>query len=234
MDGIYHSLLSMGTADGPGVRYVVFLQGCPLRCTYCHNPDSWEIGKGTTISVDELMQKILSVKEYIKAGGVTVSGGEPLLQAEFVTELFTRLKAEGIHTALDTSGSVMNTDVISLLSVCDLVILDIKMTNEDDYRKYIRCKLSQVVEFLGVAELMNVKTWIRQVIVPDINDNDENIERLNKLIAGYSCIEKVELLPFKKLCLEKYQALGLDFPLKSTAETSADTINRLTALITQN
>lgn len=231
MDGIYHSLLSMGTADGPGVRYVVFLQGCPLRCIYCHNPDTWEVDGGISISVDGLVAKILSVREYL-SGGVTISGGEPLLQAKFVTEVFTKLQAEGIHTALDTSGCVMNADVVNLLAVCDLVLLDIKMTTDENYRKYIGCKLTQVTEFLGVVDLMNVPTWIRQVIVPNINDNAENINKLNKLISEYNCIKKVELLPFKKLCLEKYQALGKQFPLQSTDETSAEMINKLTTLVT--
>lgn len=218
MKGYIHSLQSLGTVDGPGVRAVVFTEGCPLRCAYCHNPDTWEFREESLMSAETLSEKILRLYPYIKNGGVTFSGGEPCLQAEFLTEVATVLKEKGLHIALDTSGAVYDEKVERLLSLTDLVLLDIKMTDEEAYEKHIGGSLRKTMEFLAKLEEMNKDVWIRHVVVPGITDSEENIRRLKELISPYKCISKIELLPFKKLCLEKYESMGIEFPLKSTPQ----------------
>lgn len=234
MNGYIHSFQSMGTVDGPGVRCVIFMQGCPLRCAYCHNPDTWEFNAGDIVTPKEMLVKILRYKSYISKGGVTVSGGEALMQAEFVKELFSLCRSEGIHTALDTSGCLINRQVVDLLSVTDLCLLDIKMTAEDEYKKYTGGSLGSTLEFLNILEEKKIPTWIRQVIVTGINDNGDNINRLNTILRSYSCIEKAELLPFKKLCKEKYDELNIEFPFGNIPETSQKTIDKLQRKIKLN
>lgn len=231
MNGYIHSFQSMGTLDGPGVRCVIFMQGCPLRCVYCHNPDTWKVGAGEQISTEKLMSKISRYKSYITNGGVTVSGGEALLQAEFVTELFTMCRKEKIHTALDTSGCMLNPQIESLLDVTDLCLLDIKMTTEEDYITYTKQSLSSVLTFLSVLEQKQISTWIRHVVVPGINDNEENIARLNEITNKYSCIKQVELLPFRRLCTEKYDKMGIAFPLADTPEAPQEVIGILEKML---
>ncbi|GHU83680.1 pyruvate formate-lyase-activating enzyme [Clostridia bacterium] len=228
MHGKIHSFQSLGTVDGPGVRCVVFMQGCPLRCVYCHNPDTWNTEEYTeSLTAKELLKKIMRYKSYIKDGGVTVSGGEPLLQAKFVTELFTLCKQNGIHTALDTSGCIINSDVHALLNATDLCLLDIKMTNETDYKKHTGGSLTATLDFLSILQKKNIPTIIRQVIVQGINNDEENIKSLNNIVKEYSCIQKTELLPFRKLCTEKYNTLGIDFPLAETPETPVAVVEEL-------
>lgn len=232
MTGRIHSAQTFGTLDGPGIRYVLFMQGCPLRCPYCHNPDTWDAAAGEEITPQEAARKVLRYKEYFgENGGITVSGGEPLLQADFVAELFGILKAEGIHTALDTSGCIINPSVLTLLDVTDLVLLDVKMTTDDDYRRYIGVSLGQVTSFLSLLEQRRIPTWIRQVIVSDFNDSEDNIRRLRAVTEPFSCITKTELLPFRKLCKEKYDDLAIPFPFDSFSETDNSTITRLTAAL---
>lgn len=231
MKGHIHSIQSLGTVDGPGVRTVVFTEGCPLRCAYCHNPDTWERREEDLTEAKELAEKILRFYPYIKNGGVTFSGGEPCLEAEFLTELARLLKEKGLHLALDTSGAVLNERVKALLSLTDLVLLDIKMTTEADYAKYIGMPLSSVLSFLDVLQAMGKPTWIRHVVVPSINDTEEDILRLKALLGGYTCIEKIELLPFKTLCLEKYKSLGIPFPLAGTPALSGESLEKLKKLL---
>ena len=212
MTGKVHSIQSLGTVDGPGVRFVVFLQGCPLRCGYCHNPETQELSGGTKYSSDEIVEKAIRYKAYFgKNGGITVSGGEPLLQAEFVAEIFKKCHQNGINTCLDTSGVVINEAVESLVDLSDYVMLDIKFTNDEDYLKYVGCSLSKPIEFLKLLENKSKAVRIRQVIVPTLNDNDENILKLSKIVGEYTCIKSVELLPFKKICKSKYDALNREF-----------------------
>lgn len=171
MECRYSAIQTLGTLDGPGVRFVLFLQGCPLRCGYCHNPETRDASGGKTATVKDIMEKVLRCRNYFgKNGGITVSGGEPLMQAKFVTELFKECKRQGINTCLDTSGCIMNDDVTELLKVTDLCMLDIKMTNDEDYRKYIGCPLDAPLKFLDKLTEMNVETWIRQVTVCGVND----------------------------------------------------------------
>ncbi len=228
MQGRIHSFQSLGTVDGPGVRAVVFMQGCPLRCACCHNPDTWDLGGGKIVSAEEIFRKIQRLRAYFgKNGGVTVSGGEPLLQADFVSELFSLCQADGISCALDTSGCVYNESVERLLSLTDLVLLDYKYTNDTDYKKYTGMSMQTAEDFLARLDALGKRVWIRQVIIPTLNDSEESVRRLYALSERYSCIEKTELLPFRKLCVEKYRTLGIDFSLENTPEASEELIERL-------
>ena len=231
MTGRIHSFQSLGTVDGPGVRCVVFMQGCPLRCVCCHNPDTWDFSGGEEVEADTLVEKIMRFKSYIRKGGVTVSGGEPLMQARFVTELFRKLKILGIHTALDTSGCVFNEDVAELLRYTDLVLLDYKYANPDDYLKYTKCGQGRVDEFLNELQKRNIPTWIRRVIIPELNDDEQSAVQLREFVERYTCVEKTELLPFRKLCIEKYKDLGSPFPLADTPEPTKETMEKLNCII---
>ncbi len=227
MKGRVHSFQSLGTVDGPGIRYVVFLQGCHLRCIYCHNPDTWDGTKGYEYTPEEVLEKIVKYKTYIKKGGVTVTGGEPLLQIDFVIELFKLLKAEGIHTAIDTSGFSNLSKGEELFKYTDLIICDVKFNNDEDYKKYTGRSIEEVLDFLELADKHSIPVHVRQVIVPNINDTADNVIMLKKLLSKYSNIVKVELLPFRKLCLEKYEEMGIEFKLKDTKEMSLDIIKEL-------
>lgn len=233
--GFVNSIQTLGTLDGPGVRFVVFMQGCPLKCGYCHNPETQELSGGTKFTADEILEKAIRYKEYFgKDGGITVSGGEPLLQAEFVAEIFEKCHQNGINTCLDTSGCIINEAVEKLIDLTDYVILDIKFTNDDDYKKYIGCPLSKPLEFLELLQRKNKAVRIRQVIVPSLNDDDENILKLSEIVKKYSCIKSVELLPFKKICKSKYDALNREFlfekyntPTKTQVDFLKDKLNNL-------
>lgn len=227
-----NSFLSMSTLDGPGVRCVAFLQGCPLRCAYCHNPDTWGISCGEKITAPALLQRVLRYKSYFgTTGGVTLSGGEALAQAEFVAEFFALCRRSGINTALDTAGSYLDDNVREALGFTDYCLLDIKMTTEEDYKNYTGGSLEKTLCFLAELDRQRVRTRIRQVIVPGVNDSPEQILRLKSLCADFSCVEKIELLPFRKLCVSKYEALGLPFPLKDVPEASPELIDRLEQLL---
>lgn len=224
----YSAVQTLGTLDGPGVRFVLFLQGCPLSCGYCHNPETRPFDKGKTADVQEIMQQVLRCRSYFgKKGGITVSGGEPLMQAEFVAELFRECKKQGIHTCIDTSGCIMNESVEKLLDVTDLCLLDIKMTNEADYKKHIGCSMSAPLEFLKMLEQKNVEAWLRQVIVCGINDNEENIRIFNDIANSHKNVSFAELLPFKKLCKSKYEELGEKFVFDCYDSVPQSVIDRL-------
>lgn len=214
MKGYIHSLQSMGTVDGPGVRFVVFMQGCPLRCGYCHNPDTWDMEDyEIEAAPEEVFEKIRRCRNYFReGGGVTVSGGEALMQSEFVTELFALCRDARIHTCLDTSGCIWNEKTERLLRVTDLVLLDVKMTSEEDYARYTGGSLRQTMFFLEQLEERRIPTWIRHVVVPGLNDGEEDKGRLAGLLQGFACIERTDMLPFRKLCKEKYEKLGIPFP----------------------
>lgn len=185
------------------------------------------------MSAQEAMEKILRCKAYFgRDGGVTVSGGEALLQPEFVTELFTLCHSHGIHTALDTSGCILSEPVLRLLDVCDLCLLDIKACSEDAYRKLCGGSLKQTLRFLQTLDEKKIPTWVRQVIVPGYNDTPENIKNLKALAKPFGCIEKIELLPFRKLCVTKYEQLGVPFPLAEKPEATEEAVARLQAMLT--
>jgi pyruvate formate lyase activating enzyme len=204
------------------------MQGCPLRCACCHNPDTWDKDGGKLVSAEEMFRKIQRLRAYFgKDGGVTVSGGEPLLQADFVAELFSLCRADGINCALDTSGCIYNESVERLLSLTDLVLLDYKYTNDEDYKKYTGMSRQSADAFLERLSVLGKRVWIRQVIIPTLNDSEGSVSRLYALGDRYSCIEKIELLPFRKLCIEKYRTLGISFPLEDIPEASEELIERL-------
>ncbi len=222
-----HSFQSLGTVDGPGVRFIVFLHGCNLHCGYCHNPDVCH-GDFTEYTAEEVFEKAKRYQSYFGIdGGITVSGGEPLLQAGFVKELFTLCKNEGIHTVLDTSGSVWNQEISELLPLCDLVLLDLKMTDEESYQTHIGCSLDAPLAFLEQLEQQSIPCWIRHVVVAGLNDTEQNILSLKKLTEGKRCIQKIELLPFRKICIQKYKSMNRSFPFSHYAETNEDTITAL-------
>lgn len=211
--GQVHSIQSLGTLDGPGVRFVVFLQGCNLRCKCCHNPDTWDMQSDKQLTAEEIVEKATKYKEYFgENGGVTLSGGEPLLQADFCYEVFKLCHENNINTCLDTSGSLFNDSVKKLLAETDRVLLDIKYTSNSQYLENVGCSLEKPLNFLSYLNGNNIPTTIRQVIIPTFNDNDENIEKLKDLSKKYSCIDKIELLPFKKICQTKYDNLQIPFP----------------------
>lgn len=232
MIGKIHSIQSLGTLDGPGIRYVVFMQGCNLRCHCCHNPDTWDINNGKEISDEELINKVVRYKEYFKDnGGITISGGEPLLQAKFVYEVFKKAHENNINTCLDTSGCILTDNVKLLLTQTDRVLLDIKYCNDDLYEKYVGCKLKNVIEFLSYLDRCNINVTLRQVIIPSLNDNDENINFLKSLKNTYKCIDNIELLPFKKMCESKYNNLNIDFKFKDKNEPDEALMKRLNNML---
>ncbi len=226
--GVVHSFQSLGTVDGPGVRFVVFLKGCNLRCGCCHNPDTWELSGGTEYTAQEIVSKAVRFKEYFgENGGITLSGGEPLLQAEFAKEVFSLCKESGINTCLDTSGSLLNDDIKALLALTDRVLLDIKYTNNEDYKKYVGCALTAPLEFLDYLNTKKIPTTLRQVIIPTLNDNEDNILKLKEIKDSHSNVDKVELLPFKKICQVKYDNMGVSFPFANLPEPDKELMDNL-------
>lgn len=232
MNGRIHSIQSLGTLDGPGIRYVVFMQGCPLRCGCCHNPDTWDFCEGKEVTAQEIVDKAVRYKDYFGSeGGITASGGEPLMQAEFVRELFELSHKAGINTCLDTSGCVLNDKVKMLLEVTDRVLLDIKYTSDDLYSKYVGCDFKNVLEFLNYLDCVNIPVTLRQVIIPTLNDSNKDILNLKEIKSRYSCIDKAELLAFKKICQVKYDNMGIEFPFSHIPTPNKETMLRLENLL---
>lgn len=219
MTGKIHSFESFGTVDGPGIRFVVFMQGCPMRCKYCHNPDTWEFSAGCEYTAEEIAARAMKYKSYISnGGGVTVSGGEPLMQTEFITELFRILKANGIHTALDTSGIAFDNGnrqkFENLLKYTDLVLLDIKHIDDKEHRKLTGHSNANVLAFAKFISESGVDMWIRHVLVEGITDDDGYLNELKQFISTLKTVKKVEVLPYHTMGEVKYKKLGLEYPLK--------------------
>ena len=232
--GRVSSLQSLGTVDGPGVRFVVFMQGCNLRCGCCHNPETQSMSGGKLYTPEEIFEKVTRCRSYFgKEGGITLSGGEPLLQADFAYELFGICKSEGINTCLDTSGSLLNAKVKRMLTRTDRVLLDIKYTNDEDYIKYAGCSLDSVLKFLSYLDAEGIKTTLRQVIIPTLNDTEENIAKLKKIADMHSCVDKTELLPFKKICAVKYADMGIRFPFEDIPTPTAEAMKTLNGLLSE-
>ena len=214
VSGRVHSFQSLGAVDGPGVRFTVFLSGCNLRCSCCHNPDTWNIMDGEKYTAEEIYNKVTRYKEYFgKEGGITLTGGEPLLQAEFAEAIFKLCKDGGINTCLDTSGSILTPDVKKLLSVTDRVLLDIKYQNDELYRREVGCSERTPLAFLDYINEIGIKTTLRRVIIPTLNDDTDSTIALCELANCHPCVDKIELLPFRKICTQKYDSLGIPFPL---------------------
>ncbi len=222
----------MGTLDGPGVRFVVFVQGCNLRCKCCHNPDTWDVNGGTVYTADDLIAKIIRYKTYFgNDGGVTVSGGEPLMQPVFVRELFELCHQNGINTCLDTSGSILNDNIKAMLSVTDRVLLDIKYTTDGLYISNVGCSMTRPMEFLEYLDTCGIAVTLRQVIIPGYNDSEENINKIKAIKNKYSCIDGAELLPFRKICQTKYDNMKLEFPFKDVPQPSAELMKKLNNIL---
>lgn len=226
--GKVHSFQSLGAVDGPGIRFIVFMQGCPYTCPYCHNPDTKSFTGGTEYTADEIVKKALRYRTYFgNDGGVTVSGGEPLMQSEFVAELFEKLHENGISTALDTAGVKPTALTEKVLLHTDTVLCDIKHHSEDGYKKYFSSSLSQTLEFLALCDKMDKNIVIRHVVVPQFTDTEEGIREIGRIANGLKNLKKIELLPFHKMCTEKYEKLGIPFPLADTPECDKETLERV-------
>lgn len=234
MKGNVHSIETFGTVDGPGIRYVVFTQGCMLRCQYCHNPDTWDIGKGKVMTVDQIMQDLESYLPFFQAsgGGITVTGGEPLLQIDFVTALFKACKKKGIHTTLDTSAGCYNTEesfqlkLNDLLEHTDLVLLDLKHMDENEHKKLTGRSNVQVLQFARLLSDKKVPVWIRHVLVPGVTDSVEHLEQLSDFIHTLYNVEKIEVLPYHKLGVYKWSTLGYKYPLEGVEPPTAESVQQ--------
>ena len=213
-----HSVETCGTVDGPGIRYVIFFQGCPLRCQYCHNPDTWDLSKGNEITLSELKDDILKYKSFMvsSGGGITASGGEPLVQSDFVLELFKFCKDKGISTALDTSGYIFNEQIKEILLYTDLVLLDIKSFNPATFMKVTKKSIDNTLAFAEYLEEQKITMWIRFVLVPNLTDNLSDIDKMADYLSSFKFIERVDVLPFHKMGEYKWQNLGYSYSLTNT------------------
>lgn len=229
MIGHIHSIESFGTVDGPGVRMVIFTKGCPMRCKYCHNPDTWDMSGGEDISVKEILSKYNSKKSFYRNGGITVSGGEPLMQMKFVTELFKAAKSQSIHTCLDTSGILFDKEnkkrvkeFDRLIKYTDLVLLDIKHINDDEHKKLTGFSNKNILDFAKYLEGKNVPVSIRHVVVPGITFNEHYLLELGKYIGTLKNLQSIDVLAYHDMGKSKYEFLGIEYPLKDTPPLSKD------------
>lgn len=215
--GNIHSIESCGTVDGPGLRFVVFTQGCPLRCQYCHNPDSWSFDENKKMSVEDILDEYEGVKEFCH-GGMTVTGGEPMAQMDFVTELFRRAREKDIHTALDTSGIYFNKDnttkVDELLKYTSLVLLDIKHIDDEEHKKLTGHSNKKILEFARYLSDKRIPMWVRHVVVPGITFNEKYLTQLGEFLATLKNIKALDVLPYHDMAIPKYENLGIEYPLK--------------------
>jgi len=225
MDLNIHSLESFGTVDGPGVRFVIFVQGCPLRCAFCHNPDTWSKKGGQKTDIDALIRQIEDYATFIKTGGVTVSGGEPLLYIKELTYLFKKLKEKGIHTCIDASGYIsMSEDLETLLDYTDLWLLDIKVMNDQTHKSLTGVSNKNTLNFARELNKRNIPMWVRHVLVPSINDDPKDLQELKDFLDQLSNVEKIELHPYHELGIFKWEALGLPYKLKHINPPTEDAI----------
>lgn len=230
-----HSLYPFGTVDGPGVRFVIFLQGCNLRCQYCHNPDTWHPNEALNRDINELVDEVLKYKSYISNdGGVTISGGDPLFQLAALCELCKSLKKHDINVCIDTSGSLFNKDNIlfeKLISYVDLFLLDIKHIKRDTHKMICGQDNTNTLAFLGFLEKHHKDIWIRYVLVPNISDNIADMKALKKYLDKYTCVKKIEVLPYHKNGIEKYQELKMEYALKDTQVPTNTSIKKAKAIL---
>lgn len=229
--GYVHSLESFGSVDGPGVRYVIFLTGCAMRCQFCHNPDTWDMQKGTPYTAGELLDKACRYRSYWKSeGGITVSGGEPLLQIDFLLELFREAKQRGIHTTLDTSGNPFTTEEpfyskwLELMKYTDLILFDIKHIDEEQHRILTGQTNKNILDMAKHLSDLEKPVWIRHVLVPERNDKDEYLHQLADFIHSLKNVERVEVLPYHTLGVFKWEQLGIDYPLEGIHPPSAERV----------
>ena len=236
--GRIHSIESFGSVDGPGVRFIVFLKGCHMRCQFCHNPDTWDMNSGEIKTADELLSQALRYKSYWKkGGGITVSGGEPLLQLDFLIEFFTKAKAKGVHTTLDTSGNPFTREepffskFNELMKVTDLVLLDIKQINEAEHKILTGWSNKNILDMAEYLSEINKPVWIRHVLVPGGSDNDEQLIKLDEFIKTLKNVDRVQVLPYHSLGTFKWEELGIDYPLKDVLPPTKDRIDNANKLL---
>lgn len=225
MKGYIHSIESGGTVDGPGLRYVVFLQGCPLRCLYCHNPDTWQTGVGKEISVEDILIGYRKKKAFYQNGGITVTGGEPLLQIDFVTELFKACKEEGIHTCLDSSGITFtksNKKFDELFKYTDLVLLDLKHIDDKKHQELTSKSNKNILDFALYLSDKNISIWVRHVVVPGLNDDEDSLFKLGQFIGKLKNVKALDVLPYHTMGVVKYEKLGIAYPLDGVKAMSQD------------
>ena len=238
MKGYVHSIETFGLVDGPGVRFIAFLAGCSMRCKYCHNPDTWAMSVGEEFEASELVKRALRYKSYWKnGGGITVSGGEPMLQTEFVTELFTLAKQAGIHTTLDTSAQPWNKDdekYKKLLEVTDLVMLDIKEFDNDAHIELTGQPNENIIEFAHYLSDIGKPMWIRHVLVPGVTGSDESLEKIKGLVDSLNTVEKIEILPYHSFGKQKWEKLGIDYSLKDVKPPSDEMMERAKSILYLN
>ncbi len=221
MKGYIHSQESFGTVDGPGVRYVVFTQGCPMRCKFCHNPDTWKPNTGNLVSAEEILNQYNKNRSFYSKGGLTVTGGEPLLQIDFMIDLFTKAKAQNIHTCIDTSGITYNPDntayiekLDKLMTLTDLVMLDIKHIDPEKHKDLTQQENKGILAFAKYLEEKNIPVWIRHVVVPTVSDDPEDLRELGRFIGKLTNLKALDVLPYHTMGVNKYKELGLDYPLE--------------------
>lgn len=226
MKGYIHSFESFGAVDGPGVRYVVFMQGCPLRCQYCHNPDTWKLKYGKQYTVKQVVEKIKPYLNYVKEGGVTISGGEPLVQKEFVLKLIKALHKLNIHVAIDTAASLPLSSTKKVLKAADLILLDIKAADDNLHKEITGLTNKNTFESLDYLESIQKPVWVRHVIVPNLTLIEERLTLLAEKLKAYTCIKQIDLLPFHKLGEYKWKELGLDYKLTNTLAPNREEIEK--------
>jgi pyruvate formate lyase activating enzyme len=241
MNGNIHSIETFGTVDGPGIRYIVFTQGCLLRCQYCHNADTWEIGKGKQMSVDEIIADLVTYLPFIEAsgGGITVSGGEPLLQLPFLIELFKECKKRGIHTTIDSSGGCYSTStnfqeqLNELLLYTDLILLDLKHINRHKHKALTGMTNDHILQFARHLSDQQLPVWIRHVLVPTVTDDRNDLHELGDFIGSLNNVKKIEILPYHKLGVYKWEALGLEYPLQNIEPPSDEKVQQAYEILTK-
>lgn len=228
-EGYIHSIESLGNRDGPGIRFVVFMQGCPLRCKYCHNPDTWKLHDGKKVTIDELMEKIIKCKPYIdrSKGGVTISGGEPTLQFDFTLELLKRCKEEGLHTAVDTSGYVDPEKFKKMIKYIDLVLLDIKQIDDLKHHELTGVSNRRTLEIVELLEKEKQPYWIRHVVVPGYTDNKNDLNGLAQYLQDKKYLDKLELLPYHNLGEYKWKELGIPYELVAVEPPSKEMMKEI-------
>ena len=236
--GRIHSTESFGSVDGPGIRFVTFLKGCHMRCQFCHNPDTWDMTGGETKTADELLSQALKYKTYWKKnGGITVSGGEPLLQIDFLIEFFKKAKVKGVHVTLDTSGGPFTREepffskFNELMKVTDLVMLDIKQIDEADHKILTGWSNSNILDMARYLSEINKPVWIRHVLVPGGSDNDEQLRKLDEFIKTLKNVDRVQVLPYHTLGTFKWEQLGIDYPLKDVKPPTKERIENAQKLL---
>lgn len=239
--GYINSVESFGSVDGPGLRYIFFMQGCPLRCKYCHNPETWQSLGGMEMTAEEALAKALRYKPYWKnGGGITVSGGEPLVQADFVTSLFMLAKEQGVSTCIDTSGAVFMrqepafSKLVATLAVTDTVLLDIKHIDSSRHQELTGQGNEQILDFARYLAEIQKPVWIRHVLVPGINDDEESLGRLSAFVAGLNNVRRFEVLPYHRMAMHKYEEMGITYPFSYVSEPTTEEVARAEKILCVN